>query len=109
MCALCAVLGSSNHWADMAGRDEFNWNGNKITRRFERNRRVSLMMPVLDYYGLSLGDCGGSTYILSDQAGRSEEVYQLDGIWATAEKLAGKPCDPLDRGLIQCLLRSGAD
>lgn len=109
MCALCAILGSSNHWTDMAGREEFTWKGNKITRRIERNRRANLIAPVLGYYGLTLGDCGGSTYVLIDQAGRSEEVYQMDMIWSTAEKLTGKPCDPLDPQLLQYLQHMKAD
>lgn len=105
MCALCAVLGSSNHWTDMAGRSEFSWKGNKVTRRIERNRRVSLFKPLFDYYGLELNDWGGSSYLLSNQAGKSKEVYQLNGVWTVAEELAGRPCDPLDPEFIESLLQ----
>ena len=107
MCALCSVLGSSNHWTDMAGRSEFSWNGNKVTRRLERNRRVSLLKPLFDHYDLELKDWGGSTYLLGNVAGEFKEVYQLSGIWAVAEELIGNPCDPLDPRLIKRL--SGKD
>ena len=103
MCALCAVLGSSNHWTDAAGRPEFNVDGNKVTRRYERGRRAALINPLVAYLGLDLNDWGGSSWLLDDGAGRSEEVYQLTEIWAAAERLAGRNCDPLDPDLIEYL------
>lgn len=84
----------------MAGRSEFQWSGERVSRRIERNRRVALIKPVLRHYGLTLNDWGGSSYLLENRAGASEEVYQLNGIWSAAEALAGRPCDPLDPELI---------
>ena len=104
MCALCAVLGSSNHWTDSAGRQEFHVDGNKITRRYERGRRAALIKPFVEYLGLDLNDWGGSSWLIDDRAGRrSEEVYALPDIWAAAERLAGRSCDPLDPDLIEYL------
>lgn len=90
----------------MAGNSEFSWKGNKVTRRIERNHRVSLLKPLLDYYGLELNDWGGSSYLLSNQAGKSIEVYQLSGIWTVVEELAGRPCDPLDPEFTESVLRA---
>ena len=103
MCALCAVLGRSNHWTDAAGRSEFSVAGNKLTRRYERGRRAALIKPVVEYLGLDLDDWGGTSWLISDRAGRSEEVYQLTEIWAAAERLAGRTCDPLDPDFIEHL------
>jgi len=41
--------------------------------------------------------------VLSNGAGRSENMYNLWGIWAAADRLAGKPCDPLDPALLAVL------
>jgi hypothetical protein len=107
MCALCGVLGRSDHWTDMAGRSEFTIDGNKVSRRYERGRRAALIKPMLDYLGLDLNDWGGSSWLLDNRAGRSEEVYQLTQIWAAAERLAGQACDPLDPAFIEYLSRVG--
>lgn len=105
MCALCAVLGSSIHWSDMAGREQFVRDGNKVSRRAERQRRISRIKPTFDYYGLTLRDLGGSAYLISNARGEEASVYQLEGIWAEAERLAGQPCDPLDADLLAHLSR----
>lgn len=103
MCALCAVLGRSTHWTDATGRAEFQVAGNQVTRRYERARRAALIKPMLDHIGLNLNDWGGSSWLVSDRAGKNEEVYQLTEIWAAAERLGGRPCDPLDPDLIESL------
>ena len=108
MCALCAVLGRSMHWTDMTGRAEFQVDGNMVTRRYERARRAALIRPLFDKLGLELNDWGGSSWLVSDRAGNNEEVYQLTEIWAAAERLAGRPCDPLDPDLIESLA-AGSD
>lgn len=105
MCALCAALGSSNHWTDAAGRAEFEVGGNKPTRRHERGRRAALIRPVLEYQGLDLNDWGGTSWLIDDGAGNNEEVYGLNEIWAAAERLAGQACDPLDPDFIEYLSR----
>ena len=87
----------------MAGRSEFSVDGNKVTRRYERERRAALIKPVVEYLGLDLNDWGGTSWLISDRAGRSEEIYQLTEIWAAAERLAGRACDPLDPDFIEHL------
>ena len=107
MCGLCAALGSSKDWTDAAGRPEFERTGRKVTRRAEREERVMMVNCVLRYYGLELADWGGNSYVLSNSAGRSENIYNLAGIWAASERLIDGGCDPLDPGLLLQLEHSG--
>jgi hypothetical protein len=86
MCALCGVL-LEEHWAEDGGRRA-------------RALRVGLLNRVLAHFGLRLDDWSGRTYVLRDQKGRSAVVGTLGSIWVEAERLAGRPLDPLDPGLL---------
>lgn len=92
MCALCGVLLTS-HWAE---RD---------SGRRERVFRARLVNRVLSHFGLELGDWSGRVYVLRDRKGKSEVVDDLGGLWAAAERLAGRPLDPLDPALVSALRR----
>jgi hypothetical protein len=81
----------SEHWAEEGG-------GRRV-----RGFRVVLLNRVLDHYGLSLSDWAGSVYILGDRKGRSVVVTDVGTLWAEAEKLAGRPLDPLDPSLLDSL------
>jgi hypothetical protein len=41
--------------------------------------------------------------VLSTATGKSAMVDHLGHLWATAEALLGRPCDPLDPALIERL------
>lgn len=99
------MLGSSNHWTDMAGHPEFVIDGNKVTRRYERARRATLISPLLAYLGLELQDWGGSSWLVVDHGGQGKEVYRLIEIWAAAAELAGRICDPLDPAFLDYLAK----
>ncbi|WP_157135427.1 hypothetical protein [Hyphomicrobium sp. MC1] len=71
-----------------------------MTVREERSRRVALVNAVLGRYGLAIADWGGNSYVLSNAAGHSANMYTLSGIWADADRLSDLPCDPLDPELI---------
>ena len=83
----------SEHWAE-AGEG-----------RRARVFRVELLNRVLDHFGLELGDWSGSVYVLRDRKGRSEVVGDLGALWQAAERLAGRPLDPLDPVLVLALSR----
>jgi hypothetical protein len=89
MCALCGVL-MEEHWAEDGGRRG-------------RTFRVQLANRVLDHFGLHLADWSGRTYVLRDGKGRSAVVSNLGTLWVEAERLAGRPLDPLDPSLVQAL------
>ena len=90
MCALCGVLMKS-HWAE--------WE----TGRRERVFRVRLLNRVLAYFGLALDDWGGSVYVLRDRKGQATVVEDLGTLWTAAERMAGRPLDPLEAGLVDAL------
>jgi hypothetical protein len=100
MCSLCAALGGSRNWTDAAGQAAFAKTGRNVTLRDERSRRVALLNAVLVRYKLTISDWGGNSYVLSDAAGRTANMYTLGGIWSDADRLASEPCDPLDPDLI---------
>jgi hypothetical protein len=103
MCGLCGVLGSEAHWTDAAARPGAFLGRTEMTRRQERFARIALANRILRHYGLKLGDFEGQSYVLRSATGRQELVPHLAGMWAAAERLAGRPCDPLDPELIAVL------
>jgi hypothetical protein len=109
MCALCGVLGGSDHWTDAAARPGvFTRNADAWQRRRERANRVAGASRVLRVYGLTLSDWQGASFVLSTPTGKTEIVDNLGHLWASAEKLLGRPCDPLDPALI-ARLEAGND
>jgi len=101
MCALCGVLGGSDHWADAAPRPGvFTRNTDSLQRRRERDSRVRAANRVLAPYRMQLADWQGASFVLSTATGKSEIAGDLGQIWAAAERLRGAPCDPLDPVLL---------
>jgi len=107
MCGLCGVLGAEVHWTD-AGAQPQAFAGRQAapTFRQERYQRIALANRVLRHYGLKLGDFEGRSYVLRGATGRQELVPHLALMWAAAERLAGRTCDPLDPDLIAALERA---
>jgi hypothetical protein len=90
MCVLCNVL-VNEHWAEQEGG------------RRARIMRVRLVNRVLAFYGLRLDDWSGRVWVLRDRKGRSAVVADLGSLWAEAERLVGRPLDPLDPELVAAL------
>ncbi len=87
MCALCGVI-LNEHWAEQEGG------------RRARVFRVVLLSRVLSHFGLSLHDWSGSVYVLRDSKGSSTVVGDISAVWSEAERLLGRPLDPLDPALV---------
>jgi hypothetical protein len=104
MCGLCGVLGAEDHWSDASARPQ-TFGDRQTTRRQERFARIALANRVLRHYGLKLADFEGQSYVLRSATGRAELVPHLAGMWSAAERLAGRPCDPLAPQLIAALER----
>jgi hypothetical protein len=101
MCALCGVLGGAGHWTDAVARPGvFTRTATAVERRRERAARVAQANRVLKHYRLTLGDWQGTSFLLSTATGKTEIVDNLTHIWSAAERLIGRPCDPLDRALL---------
>ena len=108
MCSLCGLLGSAEHWADAHARPGvFTRNATPLERRRERINRVAAANRILAHFGLSVKDWQGRAFLLSTRTGRSEIVDSLAHLWAAAERLLGRPCDPLDPALLHRLERAG--
>ena len=90
MCALCGVL-LSDHWTE--------GESGRRTRAF----RVHLVNRVLDHYALHLEDWSGRVYTLRDRKGAAVVVPDLGRLWSEAERMAGRPLDPLDPDLLSAL------
>jgi hypothetical protein len=100
MCGLCGLFGVAVHWTDIAAAPEA-FEGRAVrTVRQERHARIALANRVLGHYRLKLSDVAGRSYLLSSATGRQAIVPDIMAMWAEAEKLLGRPCDPLDPDLI---------
>jgi hypothetical protein len=101
MCALCGVLGGADHWTDAAARPGvYSRMADPLQRRRERARRVAAVNRVLAHYHMQLADWQGTSFLLSTATGKTALVDNLAHLWAAAEQLAGRPCDPLDPALL---------
>ncbi len=63
--------------------------------------RVALLSRVLGHFGLSLHDWAGAVYVLRDRKGwstRRRATSAPSGV--EAERLLGRPLDPLDPALV---------
>lgn len=108
MCALCGVLGGAEHWTDATARPGvFTRNTDPVQRRRERFNRVANAGRVLRFYGLTLSDWQSASFLLSTATGKTELVDNLGHLWVAAEKLLGRPCDPLDPAFLGRLEAGG--
>jgi hypothetical protein len=106
MCALCGVLGGIEHWTDAVARPGvFTRNTDAASRRRERLNRVAAANRVLKHYRMNLDDWQGSAFVLSTATGKTEIVDNLAHLWMAAERLLGRPCDPLDEELVALMER----
>jgi hypothetical protein len=99
MCGLCGVFANADHWTDAPA-------DSGATRGHMRQVRTRLANLVLAHYGLNLSDAAGSLLLRSATV-QSVLVPHLGALWPAADRLARKPCDPLDPELIAALKRAG--
>lgn len=89
MCANCGFPAAPGHWTE-AGSDK------SFDRLQARYRRANLLRTVLRSHGLTAHDDATTPGItISTQTGRHEIVHDLSAVWEVAEKLIGRPIDPL--------------
>jgi hypothetical protein len=100
MCGLCGVLAGADHWSDTAATPE------NSTPSQLRQLRTRLANKVLAHYNLKLTDAPGGL-VLRSATGQSALVAHLGTLWTAAERIQGKPLDPLDGELIAALGREG--
>ncbi len=104
MCGLCGILGGRGHWTDPATNPgAFAGRGDSHTLARERQVRTALVNRVLGHYALSLKDWNAASYVLRGGTGKTALVDNLSQMWAEAEAMTGRECDPLDEDLIAAL------
>ena len=104
MCSLCGTLGGKGHWTDTSSTpDAFRASTVPMTSQRERRQRVALVNKILKHYALTLEDWEGTSYLLRSRTGRTEIVNNLSDMWAMAETMIHRPCDPLDPRLLSAL------
>jgi hypothetical protein len=97
MCSLCGAFAGSDHWSDAASAPVDS------TRGRARQLRTRAANRVLGHYGLKLVETAGGGYLLQGRTGQTALVAHLGALWPAAERLAKRPCDPLDPALIAAL------
>lgn len=115
MSILCGEFVTQIHWTEKRAEDKARASidagakdENRRNRRRERARRAAVTNEVLRQYGLKVSDWSGTKYVLRDGKGRSELVQDLGSLWPTAQKLTGRPLDPLDP-VLQTALRGASN
>jgi hypothetical protein len=68
----------------------------------DRLRRVELLNRVLRPVALSVDEWEGTAYVLRTRTGESVLCADLATLFVEAERLARRPLDPLDPGLLDC-------
>ncbi|TBN42753.1 hypothetical protein EYE42_04855 [Paracoccus subflavus] len=90
MCNACGNPAAPGHWTEAGAATP----GDRLRARFHR---AALLNSVLKPYGLSAHDGGVVPGIqVGTLSGAQTIVHTLDDLWAEAERLAGRPIDPLD-------------
>ena len=106
MCALCGVLGGKGHWSEAAAAPAVFANRTEPqTRGRERQARTRLLNRALKYHGILVKDWSDSSYLLTSLTGRTAIVDGIADVWPAAERLAGRPIDPLDEQYLATLAK----
>lgn len=90
MCNACGNPAAPGHWTDAGTTTP----GDRLRARFHR---AQVLRNVLRPYGLTAHDDGSVPGIqVSTLSGAHVIVDTLADLWVEAERLAGRPIDPLD-------------
>ena len=109
MCSLCGMLAGRGHWTESASNPEvFAGRTEAHTSGRERQHRTRILNVVLRHYGLSLSDWTAGKSVLKSLTGRTVLVDNIGELWPEAERLAGRPVDPLDPALLAALAPHGS-
>ncbi len=90
MCSSCGFPAAPGHWTEAGAASA----PDRLRARF---RRVQVLQSVLPAYGLAAHDGAQVPGIqISTLSGDHTIVRDLEEVWAAAERLFGRPVDPLD-------------
>jgi hypothetical protein len=94
MCGMCGLLGGGNHWSDTTAPGAGVGAGTPNARR-QRLLQAALANRILLPLRLRLDDFHGQSFVLSSPTGASEMVGDFAQVWKVAERMLGRPLDPL--------------
>ncbi len=89
MCGMCGLLGGGRHWSSATVP------GEGANARRQRYIQAALANRILIPLRLRLDDFHGQSFVLSSPTGASELVDDFAQAWKAAEKMLGRPLDPL--------------
>ena len=90
MCASCGYPSRPGHWTEAGAADAHE----RLRARF---RRAEVLKRVLNPYGLTAHDGGEVPGVqVGTLSGNQTIALDLAEVWTVAERLAGRPIDPLD-------------
>jgi hypothetical protein len=90
MCASCGYPSRPGHWTEAGAADAHE----RLRARF---RRAEVLKRVLGAYGLTAHDGGQVPGVqVGTLSGGQTIALDLAEVWTVAERLAGRPVDPLD-------------
>lgn len=98
MCGMCGLWGQTGHWSDPARLPGTRVEESVLHRRAAQAAAVTLFTRSS---GISVRDWAQTAWVVESVSGATEIVNSLGDIWAAAERLSGKPVDPLSLLLIQ--------
>ena len=101
MCGLCGALGGEGDWTQgvaSGAAAAVPWQ-----RRRARRERIAQACRVLRPFGLSVAEWQGGAMLPRNRTGATGVVNSLLDTWPAAERMAGRPIDPLDPSLLDAL------
>jgi hypothetical protein len=99
VCGLCGMFGGADHWTDRPGAAP-------LEQAAERRHRLGVANAVLEPFGVRCAEWQGRITV-AGRTGRTLVVDHLGALWPAAERLAGRPIDPLDPAVIERAERLG--
>lgn len=95
MCGMCGLLGGGNHWSNATAPGSAADTAGGPNARRQRLLQVALANRILIPLRLRLDDFHGQSFVLSSPTGSSELVGDFAQVWRVAERMLGRPLDPL--------------
>jgi hypothetical protein len=90
MCSACGFPAAPGHWTETGGASP----PDRLRARF---RRAQVLKSALAPFGLTAHDDGLVAGIqIATRAGDTTLARDLEEVWQVAERLLGRPVDPLD-------------
>lgn len=86
MCGLCGDLSPADHWADR---------GENVRGTRHRLERLAAVRALTRGTGLTVREWQGRGYLIANGRGQVVLVRDLGQLWSEAERMLGRPVDPL--------------